>query len=127
VLIGDAGYCKDPITAQGISDSFHDAERFSAAIDDVLRGARTFDEAMSDAQRERDARASAIYEFTTQMAMLAPPPPELQRLLAAIDGNREAMDAFVSMVAGTLSPVEFFDPAHLGTIMAAAGAVAPVA
>jgi flavin-dependent dehydrogenase len=119
-LIGDAGYCKDPITAQGISDAFRDAERFAGAIDDVFLGVRQFDEAMSTAQRERDAHAMAIYEFTTQMATLAPPPPELQQMLAAMHGNREAMDAFISVVAGTLSPVEFFHPDHIGRIMAAA-------
>jgi hypothetical protein len=30
------------------------------------------------------------------------------------------MDDFVSVVAGTMSPIEFFDPQHIGQIMAAA-------
>ena len=55
-----------------------------------------------------------------QMATLEPLPPEMQQLLAAVHGNQDATDAFVSVVAGTLSPVEFFDPRHLGAIMAAA-------
>jgi hypothetical protein len=29
------------------------------------------------------------------------------------------MDAFVSVTAGTLSPIEFFDPANLAAAMAA--------
>jgi flavin-dependent dehydrogenase len=33
-LVGDAGYHKDPITAQGISDAFRDAELLAEAIDD---------------------------------------------------------------------------------------------
>ena len=37
VLIGDAGYCKDPITAQGISDAFRDAEACAAALTTRLR------------------------------------------------------------------------------------------
>ena len=61
-----------------------------------------------------------MYEFTTQLATLAPPPPELQQLLAAVHGDQDAMDDFVSVVAGTMSPVEFFDPGHLGPIFAAA-------
>jgi 2-polyprenyl-6-methoxyphenol hydroxylase-like FAD-dependent oxidoreductase len=48
VLVGDAGYNKDPITAQGISDAFHDAEACTAALDDVFRGERSFDAAMAD-------------------------------------------------------------------------------
>lgn len=50
------------------------------------------------------------------------PLDELQQLLGAVYGNQEAMDAFVSVNAGTVSPVEFFDPEHIGRIMAAAGA-----
>jgi hypothetical protein len=32
------------------------------------------------------------------------------------------MDAFVSVTAGTVSPVEFFDPEHIGRIFGAAHA-----
>ena len=58
-----------------------------------------------------------IYEFTTQLATLEPPPPEMQQLLFAVHHDQEAMDGFVSVVAGTVSPVEFFDPTHIGRIM----------
>jgi 2-polyprenyl-6-methoxyphenol hydroxylase-like FAD-dependent oxidoreductase len=118
VLVGDAGYNKDPITAQGISDAFRDAERCASALDEVFAGARSFDDALADAQRARDEHALPTYEFTTQMATLEPPPPELQQLIGAMHGNQRAMDAFVSVLAGSLSPVEFFDPANLGAIMA---------
>jgi 2-polyprenyl-6-methoxyphenol hydroxylase-like FAD-dependent oxidoreductase len=120
-LVGDAGYNKDPITAQGISDAFRDAELCSGALDDALRGRRPFDEAMSDYQLTRDAEVMGVYEFTSQLATLEPPPPELQQLLAAVHGNQEAMDAFVSITAGTVSPAEFFAPDHIGQVMAAAG------
>ncbi len=45
-LVGDAGYNKDPITAQGIMDAFRDAEYLVTAIDDALTGAHPFSEAM---------------------------------------------------------------------------------
>ena len=60
-----------------------------------------------------------IYEFTTQLATLEAPPPEMQQLLGAVHGNQEAMDAFVSITAGTVSPVEFFDPDNIGRLMGA--------
>jgi hypothetical protein len=63
-----------------------------------------------------------IYEFTTQLATLEPPPAEVQQLLGAIQGEPEAMNAFVSVVAGTLSPVEFFDPNHIQRLLAGGGA-----
>ena len=61
-------------------------------------------------QRTRDEHALPIYEFTTQLATLDPPPAEMQQLLAATAGNQAAMDAFVSVTAGTMSPREFFHP-----------------
>jgi 2-polyprenyl-6-methoxyphenol hydroxylase-like FAD-dependent oxidoreductase len=126
-LVGDAGYDKDPITAQGIGDAFRDAERCTSALLDVFDGGRSFDDAMGEWQRARDDGAMPIYEFTTQLATLEPPPPEMQQLLGAVYGNQPAMDDFVSVVAGTMSPVEFFDPDHVGQIMAAAARQAVVA
>jgi hypothetical protein len=37
-------------------------------------------------------------------------------------GNPRAMDDFVSVYAGTLSPTDFFDPANLGPLLAATNA-----
>jgi flavin-dependent dehydrogenase len=110
-LVGDAGYCKDPITAQGISDAFVDAERCSSALQDVFSGRSSPEVAMTAAQERRDAHALPVYEFTTQLATLAPPPPEFQQLLGWLPGSQPAMDEFVSVVAGTLSPVDFFSAA----------------
>ena len=124
-LVGDAGYNKDPITAQGISDAFRDAELCTAALDETFTGARAYGAAMADYQAARDAHGLPIYEFTTQLATLEAPPPEMQQLLGAVYGNPEAMDAFVSVVAGTTSPVEFFDPEHIGRVMAAAAERVP--
>ena len=119
-LVGDAGYTKDPITAQGISDAFRDAELCATALDESFTAVRPFDEAMSGFQQTRDAQAGAIYQFTTQLATLEMPPPEMQQLLGAVAGNQDAMNSFVSVVAGTVSPLEFFDPENIGRIMSAA-------
>jgi 2-polyprenyl-6-methoxyphenol hydroxylase-like FAD-dependent oxidoreductase len=118
-LVGDAGYNKDPITAQGITDAFSDAERLATALDDAFTGTRQFDEGLDHYQRTRDEHALPMYEFTCQLASLAPPPPEMQQLFAAIHGNQPAMEAFVRMNAGTMSPAEFFSPAHVAMMMAA--------
>jgi hypothetical protein len=73
-------------------------------------------------QQPRDGGALPIYDFTAQIATLEPPPPEMQQLLASVHGNADAMDSFVSVTAGTVSPVEFFDPEHVGRLVRAAGA-----
>ena len=116
-LVGDAGYTKDPVTAQGISDAFNGAERCATALSAALEGRQPFDEAMTAYQRARDEHALPIYEFTTQLATLEPPPPEMQQFLGALAGNQPGMDAFVSVTAGTLSPNDFFDPAHLAALL----------
>jgi len=119
-LVGDARYCKDPITAQGIRDSFDDAEACAGALDQVFGQGRAFEEAMAEYQRVREEHTMPMYELTCQAATLQPPPPEMQQLLGKIDGNQKAMDAFVRMNAGTISPPEFFAPDNLRALMAAA-------
>jgi 2-polyprenyl-6-methoxyphenol hydroxylase-like FAD-dependent oxidoreductase len=119
-LVGDAGYNKDFITAQGIHDAFRDAELCATALDETFAGAREFERAMADYQTARDEQVLPMYEFTTQLATLEPPPPDLQQLLAAIDGNQPAMDDFTRIVAGTLSPADFFAPENVSAMMSAA-------
>jgi 2-polyprenyl-6-methoxyphenol hydroxylase-like FAD-dependent oxidoreductase len=119
-LVGDAGYNRDFITAQGIMDAFHDAELCAASLDSAFSGTRTFGAAMSEYQRTRDARVKAMYEFTCQLATLEPPPPEMQQLFGAIHGNQDAMDDFARMNAGTISPAEFFAQENVAAITAAA-------
>ena len=126
-LVGDAGYTKDPITAQGISDAFHDAELCATALHEAFTGARSFEDAMAEYHQTRDARVLPIYEFTTQLATLEPPPPEMQQLLRAVYGNQDAMDAFVGVTAGTVSPIEFFDPDHIAAIFSDAAQRVPIA
>jgi flavin-dependent dehydrogenase len=124
-LVGDAGYHKDPITAQGISDAFRDAEALAAGLDDALSGRRGFDDAMAEHQQARDERALPMYEFTCDLARLEPPPPELQRLLGAVHTSQTAMDGFVSVIAGTVPVPEFFGSENTERIMAVAATNAP--
>jgi flavin-dependent dehydrogenase len=123
-LVGDAGYNKDPITAQGITDAFLDAERCTEAVDRWLREGRPFDVVMSEWHRTRDAKALPIYEFTAQLATLELPPPEMLELFGAVRGNPEATAGFVSVVSGAVSPAEFFSEENVGRILATASAPA---
>jgi flavin-dependent dehydrogenase len=119
-LVGDAGYNKDFITSQGMHDAFRDAELCATALDQASAGTRSFDAAMSAYQSTRDEQVLPMYEFTTQLATLEPPPPELQQLLQAVHGNRPAMDAFARVNAGVTSPAEFFSDENVGRIFASA-------
>jgi 2-polyprenyl-6-methoxyphenol hydroxylase-like FAD-dependent oxidoreductase len=120
-LVGDAGYNKDFITAQGITDAFRDAELCADALHRALSGAETFDEVMAEYQATRDAHVLPMFEFTCQLATLEPPPPEMQQLLAAMRANQDAMDGFARVNGGVTSPAEFFSAENIGRILGAAG------
>ena len=122
VLVGDAGYHKNPITAMGINDAFRDAELVASALDDAFSEKRPFDEGLASYQQTRDEAAMPVYEFTAEFATMEPPPPEMQQLIGAMQGNQEAQDSFISVQAATLPAPEFFAPENVGKIMGAAGA-----
>ena len=119
-LVGDAGYHKNPITAMGINDAFRDAELVAGALDGASSGTRSFEDGMTSYQQTRDREAMPVYEFTFQFATMEPPPPEMQQLIGAMQGNQEAQDGFVSVQAATMPAPEFFAPENVGKIMAAA-------
>lgn len=118
-LVGDAGYHKDPITAQGITDAFRDADLLADALDDGFTGGRPLDEALSGYEGRRNEETRGLYELTYELAALAPPPPEQQALFAALRGNEKETGRFFGVIAGTVRPDEFFAPEHVGQIVGA--------
>jgi flavin-dependent dehydrogenase len=123
-LVGDAGYNKDFITAQGMHDAFRDAELCATALDQSFSGASSFEVAMGGYQSTRDTQVLPMYELTCEFATLEPPPPEMQQLLGAVHGNQEAMDGFARVIAGVTSPAEFFSEENVGRIMSQANPAA---
>jgi flavin-dependent dehydrogenase len=118
-LVGDAGYHKDPITAQGITDAFRDAELLADALDSGFTGTRLLDDALADYERTRNEETRGLYELTYEFASLAPPPPEQQALFGALRENQEDTSRFFGVVAGTVRPDEFFAPENIGRIVGA--------
>ena len=119
-LVGDAGYNKDFITAQGITDAFRDAELCAAALDQAFSETRSFEDALVEYQSTRDAHVRGMYELTAEFASLEPASAELQQVLAAVHGNQTAMDDFARVIAGMTSPAQFFSEENVGLILAAA-------
>ena len=76
---------------------------------------------MGEYQTKRDQHVLPMFDFTTQLATLEPPPPAMQQLLGAVRGSQEAMDGFARVNAGVTSPAEFFSPENVGRIFEAAG------
>lgn len=125
-LVGDAGYSKDPITAQGISDAFIDAENLTEAIDAGFSARRSLPEAMAHHTSSRDERVKPLYDFTCELAKLEPPPPEMRQLFAALHGDQEATNQFYAALTGALPLPVFMNPENIGRIMAAAADASPL-
>jgi 2-polyprenyl-6-methoxyphenol hydroxylase-like FAD-dependent oxidoreductase len=87
-LVGDAGLLMDPITGQGISDAFRDAELLAAALDDALRGRTAEVTALVGYEAARDEALGEVFDLTCALATF-PPVPEfvelMRRLGRAID------------------------------------------
>jgi 2-polyprenyl-6-methoxyphenol hydroxylase-like FAD-dependent oxidoreductase len=113
VLVGDAGYHKDAVTAQGITDAFRDAERVTAAIDEASGAWGSLDDALSRYEAARDAETRAMFELTCQLASNDPPSDEEVELFASIGSRGDASRDFASVIAGTMRVEAFFDPANI--------------
>lgn len=117
-LVGDAGYDKDPITAQGISDAFIDAESLTDALDAAFCERRMLHEALAEYHSSRDRRIKEMYDFTCQLATLEPPPAPMRQLFRALHGNQQATNQFFSAITGSLPLPVFMNPENIGRIVA---------
>jgi 2-polyprenyl-6-methoxyphenol hydroxylase-like FAD-dependent oxidoreductase len=116
-LAGDAGYHKHPLSAQGITDAFRDADLLAEAIDAGLSGRRPIVDALSDYERERNGAVMPQYESTAMRALMEPFPPEFMALFRALRYNQEEADSFFGTDAGTVSMAEFFAPQNVQRIV----------
>ena len=119
-LVGDASYNRDPITAQGISDAFIEAEMLATTLGAMWSGADASESRWAAHESARNERVRPMYEFTSQLALLESPPPEMRALFAALHGNQDATNAFLSAITGAISLPDFMSAENLGRIMAAA-------
>jgi 2-polyprenyl-6-methoxyphenol hydroxylase-like FAD-dependent oxidoreductase len=117
-LVGDAGYHKSPILAEGITDAFRDAELLADAIDDAFAGRRSMEDALAGYEQKRNEAAMPLYHMTCDLAKLGPPPPEMLSLFAALRDNEEESGRFMGTIAGTVPIPEFFSPENIRRITA---------
>lgn len=115
-LVGDAGYVKDPVGAQGITNSFSHAELLADALDEAFSGWRTLEDTLADYHRRRDAEVMDMYEHNCQLASLEMP-PVMRHLAAALRGNQPDTDRFMGTVPGTTPVREFFAPDNIQRIL----------
>ncbi len=119
-LAGDAGYHKHPLSAQGISDAFRDADLLSDAIDRGLSDPKIMNHALAAYQAQRDRAVMPMYESTCARAELTVPPPQLQALFRALSGNQHEADRFFGTDAGTVPMETFFATENIQRIIGTA-------
>ena len=124
-LVGDASYNRDPITAQGISDAFIDAAMLTEALAAGLSGRGELEELLAAHELARNERVRPMYEFTSHLATLEPPPPEMQALFAALRYNQDATNAFLSAITGAIPLADFMSDENVNRIVSAACRVEP--
>src|SRR6185503_16640089 len=104
-LVGDAGLRMDPVTGQGISDAFRDAELLAAAVAGEI--------SFADFHARRDAAALPMYEMTLDLAALAPPRPEHLLVYEALARRPDDVRRFLGVISGAVPPGAFFTPRNL--------------
>jgi hypothetical protein len=85
-----------------------------------LSGSGRLDELLAAHEAARNERVRPMYEFTTRLAALEPPPPEMRALFSALRGNKDATDAFLSAITGAIPLQEFMSADNIARVMAAA-------
>jgi len=118
-LVGDAGYHKDPITAQGITDGFRDAELLADAIGDMFAGRSPIQDGLAGYEQKRNEAVMPMYQLTCDLAKLQPPRPEMQSLFAALRDNESESGRFLGTIAGTVPIPDFFSPENMRRIASA--------
>lgn len=117
-LVGDAGVVMDPITAQGITNAFRDAELLADAVGagDVGAGA-----GLAEYRRRRDTAVRPMYDFTVGLAAFNPPRRADRQLLAALQGRQAEIDRFLGVFAGAGSIREYRSPRNVLRLLGVRG------
>jgi flavin-dependent dehydrogenase len=118
--VGDAGYHKDPLTAEGIGDAFRDAELLADALDDGLSGRTPMEDALAGYEERRNTASMPYYEFTCNIASMEPMEASANVLFQAISRNQEQTNRFLGIAACSVAPDEFFSPENITQILAGA-------
>jgi len=118
-LVGDAGYMKDPITAQGMTDAFRDADALAGAIHTGFAGRTSMNEALAAYERRRDEHVMPMFQHTVELAKLAPMPPQMIELLRAIEDQPEEVSRFFGTITGATPIPEYFAPQNMALLIGA--------
>ena len=107
-LVGDASLVLDPISAQGISQAFRDADLLAEAVTTASALGAPLDARLAQYHQRRDAAARPIFRFTSRLAEFAAPTQAQQLLMSAISGRPEYVEKFLGVFAGAIPQEQLF-------------------
>jgi 2-polyprenyl-6-methoxyphenol hydroxylase-like FAD-dependent oxidoreductase len=110
---------KDPITAQGMTDAFRDADALAGAVHAGFVGRTSTNEALAWYERRRDEHVMPMFQHTCELAKLAPMPPQMIKLLRAIEDQPEEVSRFFGTITGATSIPEYFAPQNMERLIGA--------
>jgi len=108
-LVGDAGHCKDPILARGITDAFHDAESLASALVDGLSGSAPLEPRLAERARDRDASTRDLYDFTYRLSLLQGTSERMMRVYRAARTDPAIASRFHGVITGAVAYRDFFE------------------
>ncbi len=103
-----------------MTDALLHAEMLAAAIVEGMSDGGSLDASLTRYGQRRDEKARPMYGLTSDLARLAPPPPEMAALIGALANNPQGTRDFLGLMAGTVAVPDFFAPANLARITGAA-------
>lgn len=121
VLVGDAGYHKDPVTALGIADAFRDVELAADALHQTMSGEKPAEAAFGYYERRRNELAEPLYWYTIDQAKYEPLDRMTTLVLTALKDDEEARNRFFGVLAGSVHPEEFSSLHNVASILIKAG------
>ncbi|GLZ36538.1 NAD(P)/FAD-dependent oxidoreductase [Actinokineospora sp. NBRC 105648] len=118
-LVGDAGYHKDPITGQGISDALVYAELLADRVEQGLSGQRPLDEALADYAAARDERTGSAFQFAATIGELRLP-PHLDAIFKVLSVHETYAKDFFNVISGAMTGEQFFHPDNVAKMLGSA-------
>ena len=109
-LVGDTGYDRDTITAQGISDAFIDADDLAEAFDAGFSGRRCSSDALADFHEESRPAREALYHSPVSWHGWSLPRRTCSSYLARSMATGKRPEQFYAAIAGSLPLDEFMRP-----------------
>jgi 2-polyprenyl-6-methoxyphenol hydroxylase-like FAD-dependent oxidoreductase len=120
-LVGDAGFVMDPITGQGMSQAFRDAELLADAVQAGFGEGGDLLKALRGYETKRNRSALPAYRVAVEQAKLEPPKAEFDVLCECVQGRQEETDRLFAVISGSIPIDQYMTPANLLRVLGLRG------